>query len=99
MKCILIIVVAFLMSACAATSTVHGKKGSRGIHIDCSGLMSSWGQCTEEAESACGLAGYRTLARSSDIKEDPDDYPFGLNPAGYSTRSMIIKCRKSSAFD
>lgn len=99
MKQILIIAAALLITACAATSTTHGKRGSRGIHINCSGLTSSWNQCLKEADSACGPAGYRTLAKSTDAKEDPQDYLFGLNPAGYSTRSMIIKCRKSSTFD
>jgi hypothetical protein len=98
MKFTLLIAALLLVTACAATSTSHGKRGSRGLHINCSGLTSSWTQCEKEAESACGPAGYRTLAKSSDVKEEPDDYVFGLNPAGYSTRSMIVKCRKSSAF-
>ena len=98
MKLILLIAALLLVTACSATSTSHGKRGNRGLHINCSGLTSSWQQCVKEAESACGPAGYRTLAKSSDVKEDPDDYVFGLNPAGYSTRSMIVKCRKSTAF-
>ena len=98
MKFTLLIAALLLVTACAATSTSHGKRGSRGMHITCSGLTSSWAQCEKEAESACGPAGYRTLAKSSDVKEEPDDYVFGLNPAGYSTRSMIVKCRKSTAF-
>ena len=98
MKFTLLIAALLLVTACAATSTSHGKRGNRGLHINWSGLTSSWAQCEKEAESACGPAGYRTLAKSSDAKEDPDDYVFGLNPAGYSTRSMIVKCRKSSAF-
>jgi hypothetical protein len=25
--------------------------------------------------------------------EEPGDYPFGLNPAGYTSRSMIVICK------
>lgn len=98
MKQIMVIAASLLISACAATSTSHGKHGSRGIHINCSGLTSSWDQCLAEASAACGPAGYRTLAKSSDVKDEPTDYPFGLNPAGFSSRSMIVKCKKSVPF-
>lgn len=28
-----------------------------------------------------------------DAAEEPGDYPFGLNPAGYTSRSMIVICK------
>jgi len=99
MKRITVIAALLLVSACSATSTTHTKLGNRGLHINCSGLGSSWDQCLQEAETACGPAGYRTLAKSSDVKEDPDDFVFGLNPAGYSSRSMIVRCKKSKTFN
>jgi hypothetical protein len=78
---------------CAAT-TKPVKQGKRGIHINCSGLSSSWEKCYEMATDSCVSRNYRVIAKSGDTVEDPGDYPFGLNPAGYTSRSMIIICKK-----
>ena len=72
------------------TAVKHGK---RGLHINCSGLSSSWNKCFAEADKACGTKGYRVIAKSGDAAEEPGDYPFGLNPAGYTSRSMIVICK------
>lgn len=92
MKYILIILAALALVSCAATSK-HIKHSKRGIHINCSGLTSSWDQCYQEAAASCGVNGYRTVAKSGDAVEDPGDYPFGLNPAGFTSRSMIVMCK------
>jgi len=81
------------VAGCAATSKPV-KQGKRGIHINCSGLSSSWDRCYELATSSCASKTYRVIAKSGDASEDPGDYPFGLNPAGYTSRSMIIICKK-----
>jgi hypothetical protein len=68
--------------------------GKRGIHINCSGLSSSWEQCYEMATNSCVSKQYRVIAKSGDDAEDTGGYPLGLNPAGYTSRSMIIICKK-----
>jgi hypothetical protein len=65
----------------------------KGLHINCSGLSSSWDQCYTSATNSCGAKGYRVIAKSGDNSEEPGDYPFGLNPAGYTSRSMIVICK------
>lgn len=93
MKRILILVAALAVCSCAATSNTHVRHGKKGIHINCSGLSSNWDQCLAAATDACGERDYKIIARSGDAVEDPGDYPFGLNPAGYTSRSMIIICK------
>ncbi|MEB0042392.1 MULTISPECIES: hypothetical protein [unclassified Pseudomonas] len=92
MKYILIILAALALVSCAATSK-HIRHSKRGIHINCSGLTSSWDKCYEMAATTCGVNGYRVIAKSGDAMEDPGDYPFGLNPAGFTSRSMIVFCK------
>ncbi|KQQ57290.1 hypothetical protein ASF84_09060 [Pseudomonas sp. Leaf127] len=94
MKYIVIVLALLGVTGCAATAkpVVLGK---RGIHINCSGLSSSWERCQELAANTCQSGQYRVIAKSGDAVEDPGDYPFGLNPAGYTSRSMIIICKKS----
>ncbi|MCS3472993.1 hypothetical protein M2401_006761 [Pseudomonas sp. JUb42] len=93
MKYILIALTILAVTGCAATSKPV-KQGKRGIHINCSGLSSSWDKCYEMATNSCESRNYRVIAKSGDAVEDPGDYPFGLNPAGYTSRSMIILCKK-----
>ena len=93
MKYIAIILGLLALAGCAATGkNIH--KDKRGVHINCSGLTSSWDKCYEMAASSCdAVKGYKVIAKSGDAAEDPGDYPFGLNPAGYTSRSMIILCK------
>lgn len=93
MKYLPIILVIVAISGCAAT-TKPVKQGKRGLHINCSGLSSSWDQCYETAAQSCESGEYRVIAKSGNGAENPGDYPFGLNPAGYTSRSMIIICKK-----
>lgn len=93
MKYTAVILALLTLTGCAATSN-HIKHPKRGIHINCSGLTSSWDRCYETAASSCdAIKGYKVIAKSGDAVEDPGDYPFGLNPAGYTSRSMIIICK------
>ncbi|RMQ75608.1 hypothetical protein ALP98_03072 [Pseudomonas viridiflava] len=95
MKYIFIVLAMLAVAGCAATSKPV-KQSKRGIHINCSGLTSSWAKCYELATNACASRTFKVIAKSGDATEEPEDYPFGLNPAGYTSRSMIIVCRKST---
>lgn len=95
MKYIFVALAMLSIASCAATSKPV-KQGKRGIHINCSGLSSSWDKCYTLASNACESKRYKVIAKSGEAVEDPGDYPFGLNPAGYTSRSMIIVCRKGA---
>jgi hypothetical protein len=56
-------------------------------------LSSSWDKCYASAANSCAPKGYKVIAKSGDTVEEPGDYPFGLNPAGYTSRSMIVICK------
>jgi hypothetical protein len=55
-------------------------------------LGSGWDKCHKRAAKECKAAGYKVVARSDDVKEE-DEFPFGFNPAGYLTRTMLVICR------
>ncbi|WP_299827091.1 hypothetical protein [Pseudomonas sp.] len=55
-------------------------------------MFSNWDRCYTRAEHVCRPRAYKVIAKSSDVKEDPDDYAFGWNPAGYFSRRMLIVC-------
>lgn len=93
MKYILIMLAALSIAGCAATSKPVMSK--RGLHINCSGLSSSWDQCYQMATDSCESKQYRVIAKSGDAAEAPSEFPLGLNPAGYTSRSMIIVCKKT----
>ncbi|WP_407316280.1 hypothetical protein [Pseudomonas sp. nanlin1] len=92
MKYLIILMAVLLMAGCAATAQTEYKRGKKGLHINCSGLSSSWNKCYARAQKSCEN-GYKVIAKSGDGVEDPGDYPFGINPAGYTSRSMIVVCR------
>lgn len=92
-RLVLLSVVAALVTGCAATAQTYEKRGRKGLNINCSGLTSSWEQCELKAANACGKRGYKVLAKAGDDgEEDPADFVFGLNPAGFSSRSMVVLC-------
>ncbi len=93
MKRIFILIAALAVAGCAATSETHIKRGKKGLHVNCSGLSSSWDKCYTSAANSCAPKGYKVIAKSGDGVEEPGDYPFGLNPAGYTSRSMIVICK------
>ncbi|MFK3775338.1 hypothetical protein KSS93_20285 [Pseudomonas xanthosomatis] len=93
MKRILLILAILAIAGCAATAKTEVKRGKKGLHINCSGLSSSWDKCYAKAETSCSGKGYKVIARSGDNDEEPGDYIFGINPAGYTSRSMIVICK------
>ena len=53
MKRILLILAILAIAGCAATAKTEVKKGKKGLHINCSGLSSSWDNCYSKAASSC----------------------------------------------
>jgi hypothetical protein len=92
MRGLVVVVALLVVSGCAGTSDTQVRQGKKGLHVSCSGLTSSWSRCEKRALKACG-GEYRVLARSGQDGEDASEYPFGLNPAGYTSRSMIVMCK------
>lgn len=95
-RLVLLLVALALIAGCSATAKTYEKKGRKGLNINCSGLTSSWEQCEQKATRACGTKGYKVVARAGEgqsAEDDPADFVFGLNPAGFSSRTMIVICR------
>ncbi|MVV48158.1 hypothetical protein EJA72_07865 [Pseudomonas sp. PB120] len=89
----LIVAIAVLtLAGCTTNAKTHAVRGVSGIEIDCSGLGSSWERCKKRAAKECKAAGYKVVVRSDDVKEE-DEFPFGFNPAGFFTRTMLVICR------
>ncbi|WP_085706791.1 hypothetical protein [Pseudomonas sp. B35(2017)] len=89
----LIVLFAMLaLAGCTTGAKTHAVHGVSGIEVDCSGLGAGWDRCLKRAAKECKGAGYKVLARSDDAKEE-DVFPFGFNPAGYVTRTMLVICR------
>jgi hypothetical protein len=92
MKRILILIAVLAVAGCAATSQTQIKHGKKGLHINCSGLSSSWDKCYASAANSCAPKGYKVIAKSG-MSWKNRGLPFGLNPAGYTSRSMIVICK------
>ncbi len=93
-RLVLLTITLVLVAGCSATAKTYEKKGRKGLNINCSGLTSNWKQCEDKAANACGPKGYKVVAKAgADQSEDPADFVFGLNPAGFSSRSMIVICK------
>jgi hypothetical protein len=95
-RLVLLLVTLALIAGCSATAKTYEKKGRKGLNINCSGLTSSWGQCEEKAARACGSNGYKVIAKAGadqSSEDDPADFLFGINPAGFSSRSMVVLCK------
>ncbi|WP_448110438.1 hypothetical protein [Pseudomonas lini] len=89
----LIVVIAVLtLAGCTTSAKTHAVRGVSGVEIDCSGLGSGWEKCHKRAAKECKGAGYKVVVRSDNAKEE-DEFPFGFNPAGYLTRTMLVICR------
>jgi len=81
------------LAGCSANSAkAHVTRVGSGIEIDCSGLGNKWEKCEARAMRECKARGYKVIARSSEAKDDAEDYPFGWNPAGALTRTMLVIC-------
>ncbi len=89
------VIVLLLIIALAGCSSAHKTKAVRGqsaVRVECSGMFSNWDRCYTRAEHVCAPRTYKVIAKSSDVKEDPDDFVFGWNPAGSFSRRMLIVC-------
>ncbi|MGY4818563.1 hypothetical protein ACVNP3_21775 [Pseudomonas chlororaphis subsp. piscium] len=93
MKNLIVVFAVLVLVGCATNAKVHAVRGVSGIEIDCSGLGAGWDKCYKRAERECKEDGYKVITRSSDAKDEEGDYPFGWNPAGYLTRTMLVICR------
>ncbi|MDF9774463.1 hypothetical protein [Pseudomonas baetica] len=90
----LIVAVAVLaLTGCTTNAKTHVVHGVSGIEVDCSGLGSKWDRCYKRAAKECKGAGYKVLTRSDDLKEEEEGFPFGFNPAGFLTRTLLVICR------
>ena len=88
-----IVAIALLtLAGCTTSAKTHAVRGVSGIEVDCSGIGSGWEKCHKRAAKECKGAGYKVVTRSDDAK-DEDEYPFGFNPAGLVTRTMLVICR------
>ncbi|CAN1599894.1 hypothetical protein [Pseudomonas mediterranea] len=92
MNRLFLMLVVLTLAGCSTSAKTHAVRGVSGIEIDCSGLGSGWDKCHKRAARECKDAGYKVITRSDDAK-DEDSYPFGFNPAGYLTRTMLVMCR------
>ncbi|WP_095189223.1 hypothetical protein [Pseudomonas sp. Irchel 3E19] len=88
----IVLVAVLALAGCTTSAKSHAVRGVSGIEIDCSGLGSGWEKCQKRAAKECKGSGYKVITRSDDAK-DEDDYPFGFNPAGFVTRTMLVMCR------
>ena len=89
----LVVAIAVLaLAGCTTNTKTHAVRGVSGIEVDCSGLGSEWERCEKRAAKECKGAGYQVVARSDDVKEE-EVFPFGFNPAGFLTRTMLVICR------
>ncbi|WP_095078301.1 hypothetical protein [Pseudomonas sp. Irchel s3h17] len=88
-----VVLVVLAVTGCTTNVKTHAVRGVSGIEIDCSGLGSGWDKCYRRAERECKEEGYKVVVRSSDAKEEDEDYLFGWNPAGYLTRTLVVICR------
>ncbi|WP_437883227.1 hypothetical protein [Pseudomonas sp. LRF_L74] len=95
MKRLVLLILLMTVVGCSATSKSYEKKGRKGLNINCSGLSSNWDQCEKNAAASCGTRGYKVIARSGDdaSSDDSNTFLFGINPAGFSSRSMVVICR------
>ncbi|APC18238.1 hypothetical protein BLL42_21845 [Pseudomonas frederiksbergensis] len=93
MNKLIVVLAVLVLVGCTTSAKTHVVRGVSGIEIDCSGLGSGWDKCYKRAAKECKAEGYKVISKSSDAKEEGEDYPFGWNPAGYLTRTMLIICR------
>lgn len=92
MKNLIVFFAVLILMGCTANVKTRAVRGVSGIEVDCSGLGSGWEKCYKRAELECKGNGYKVIIRSSDAKDEEGDYPFGWNPAGYLTRTMLVIC-------
>jgi hypothetical protein len=92
MNKLVIVMVVLVLMGCTTNAKTHAVRGVSGIEVDCSGLGLGWEKCQKRAAKECKGQGYKVVARSDDAREE-DYFPFGFNPAGYLTRTILVICR------
>ncbi|MGV8917402.1 MAG: hypothetical protein ACOH2R_06360 [Pseudomonas sp.] len=92
MRLIVILFAILVLAGCATSHKTKAIRGQSGLVIECSGMFSSWDRCYLRAAKECKPKSFKVVAKSSDVKEDPEDYPFGWNPAGMWARRMLVVC-------
>lgn len=89
---VFLLVMLGVTAGCSTTSvTKRQYHGAEALQINCSGIGSSWDKCYAKAQRSCRSTGYRVLAKTSDVKEDPDDSFMGWSP-GLASRTMFVRC-------
>jgi len=83
----------FLIVGCADSEPVFTSSGKKGHSIDCSGGISTWGECYEEAGELCGARGYRVLEKMGDQESSIGANKHGLFGESSNTRNLIIQCK------
>jgi len=83
----------FLIVGCADSEPLFTSSGKKGHSIDCSGGISTWGECYEEAGRLCGARGYRVLDKMGDEESSIYADKDGLFGESSNTRNMIIQCK------
>ncbi|WP_339428408.1 MULTISPECIES: hypothetical protein [unclassified Pseudomonas] len=93
MNRLIVLTAVLVLAGCSTTSAkTHAKRGVSGIEIDCSGLGNNWSKCDKRAARECKMQGYKVITKSSDATDEEGDYPFGWNPTGAVTRTMLVIC-------
>lgn len=92
MNKVIVVLLLVALAGCTTNAKTRAVRGVSGIEVDCSGLGSGWEKCHKRAAKECKGNGYKVVLRSDDAK-DEDVYPFGFNPAGMLTRTMVVICR------
>ncbi|MDH2076835.1 hypothetical protein [Pseudomonas atacamensis] len=76
---------------CSTVRQEHLTHGHMLVSISCSGLFSSWQGCLDEARRACGDDHYTVMERSNPSADDEPTF-LGINPAGFTSRDMVVAC-------
>ncbi len=82
-----------LAVGCADSEPTFTSSGQKGHSIDCSGDISTWGECYEEAGELCGARGYRVLEKMGDKESSIYAGKDGLFGGSSHTRNLIIQCK------
>jgi hypothetical protein len=81
------------LSGCSTASVkAHSMGNVRGFVINCSGMTTGWDSCYSKAESVCSTHGYKTVSKTTDVKEEEGDSFLGFSPGRYS-RTLVIACK------
>ena len=81
------------LTGCVDVEPTYTANGQRGYTIDCSGDLSTWGECYEEAGATCGAKGYKVLEKLTDSESNTYADKDVLSSSSSHTRNLIIKCK------